>query len=62
MSGKDDAIKASFAVPDVVGTVDQLVILDHLTANCGGRASIAKFAAVTSSKAERQHSLRKAGM
>ncbi|KAH7072923.1 BIG/ATPase V1 complex, subunit S1 [Paraphoma chrysanthemicola] len=60
MSGKDDAVKTAFAVPDVVGRVDQLVILDHLTANCGGRASIAKFAAVTSSKAERQHSLQKA--
>ena len=63
MSGKDDAVKTTFAVPDVVGQVDQLAIRDYLKKICGDKTSANVFAAaVTSSKAHRRGGLQRAGM
>jgi hypothetical protein len=61
MGGKNDKIKATFAVPDVVGNVDSQAIAAHLKSKCGHKTEISVIAAPGPDKAQRMRSLQSAG-
>lgn len=62
MGGKQQAIKTTFAVPDVVGEVDGDAIVSHLKSKCGYQAAKSVIAAPGPEKTERTRSLQTAGM
>ncbi|KAF2034668.1 BIG1-domain-containing protein [Setomelanomma holmii] len=61
MSGKDNAVKTTFAVPEVVGEIDQKAIKKYLEAECGHKGGYNVFEAASSeSKMDRRNDLQKA--
>lgn len=62
MGGKQQAVKTTFAVPDVIGEVDGDAIVSHLESKCGYKAGKSIFAAPGPEKTDRMRSLQTAGM
>lgn len=63
MSGKDQDVKTTYTVPDVVGHVDKAAIVSHLKANCGEGLRITDvYKAPRAAIAERRRYLQTMGM
>jgi hypothetical protein len=62
MGGMRPAVTTTYAMPEVVGEVDADAIVSHLKSKCGYKADMSTFSPPRVEKAERMHSLQKAGM
>ncbi|KAF1920001.1 BIG/ATPase V1 complex, subunit S1 [Ampelomyces quisqualis] len=60
MGGKQQAVKTTFAVPDVLGQVDGDAIVSHLKSKCRYKAAKSVIAAPGPEKTDRMHSLQTA--
>ncbi|KAH6009220.1 beta-D-glucan biosynthesis-related protein BIG1 [Parastagonospora nodorum] len=60
MGGKQEQVRTTFAVPDVVGQVDGNAILSHLQSRCGHKAGLKAVAAPGAEKDQRLSSLQDA--